>query len=104
MHVLEHLRKEAAAAGSGGGGGRGGGVSEELEALMTDPVEISVRKAVRKTDVFAGGKNLSFEFTGERVLAGLCSGACASALAPSPLVSSPSLPQVLPCQVCAWLQ
>lgn len=57
---------------------------------MTDPVEVSVRKAVRKTDVAAGGEQMSFEFTGERVLIlilfrGLCSGACASALAPGPL-------------------
>lgn len=61
-HVLEYLQKEAAA---GGGEGGGGGVSEELEALMSCPVEVSVTKAVRKTDVSAGGEKASFEFTGE---------------------------------------
>lgn len=53
-HVLDHLRKHVAA----------GGVSEELETLMNEPVEVSVTKAVRKMDVSTGGQKASFEATG----------------------------------------
>lgn len=58
--VLEHLRN-AAASGEGVAG-----VSEELEALMTDPLEVSVEKSVRKgvVDVAAGKGRASFEVTG----------------------------------------
>lgn len=54
--VTEHLRKEA---------GEGGGcVSEELEALMSTPFEVTVSKSVRKTAVAAGEGKASFEVTG----------------------------------------
>ncbi|CAM9786024.1 unnamed protein product [Pylaiella littoralis] len=56
--VLEQLRKEAA---SGGGGGAG--VSEELGALMTNPLEVRVEKSVRKVDVGVGEGTVSFEVT-----------------------------------------
>lgn len=54
--VIEHLRREA---------GEGeGGVSEELEALMRTPLEVTVKKSVRKTTVTTGGGKASFEVTG----------------------------------------
>lgn len=60
--VIEHLRKEA--------GEGGGGVSDELEALMSTPLEVTVNKSVRKTTVTAGEGKASFEVTG--VLWGCC--------------------------------
>ncbi|CAM9424815.1 unnamed protein product [Ectocarpus fasciculatus] len=55
--VVEHLRKEA--------GEGGGGVSDELEALMSTPLEVTVNKSVRKTTVTAGEGKASFEVTAE---------------------------------------
>ncbi|CAM9658867.1 unnamed protein product [Ectocarpus sp. 12 AP-2014] len=55
--VIEHLRKEA---------GEGeGGVSKELEALMSTPLEVTVKKSVRKATVTAGEGKASFEVTEE---------------------------------------
>lgn len=64
-HVLEHPCEKAAAEVGGGGG-----VSEELEALMSEPVEVGVTKAVRKMDVSTGGEKSSFEVTGTRAFGG----------------------------------
>lgn len=56
-NVLDHLQKPAADGGKGA-------VSEELEALMNEPVEVSVSKAVRKMVISPGGHKASFEVTG----------------------------------------
>eukprot|EP00752_Nemacystus_decipiens_P009984 g8903.t1 len=56
-HVLDHLREKSAYDGGTAG------VSEELEALMIEPVEVSVAKAVRKMDISPGGHMVSFEVT-----------------------------------------
>lgn len=53
-HVIEHLRNQS------------GGISEELEALLNDPMEVTVEKAVRKTEVKTEDGKASFEVTGAR--------------------------------------
>ncbi|CAN0053592.1 unnamed protein product [Scytosiphon promiscuus] len=58
-HIVDHLREEAA----GGGEGASGGVSGELEALMSSPVEVSVHKSVRKVDTSVGEGEVCLEFT-----------------------------------------
>ncbi|CAB1101156.1 unnamed protein product [Ectocarpus sp. CCAP 1310/34] len=53
--VIEHLRKQA---------GKGeGAVSEGLEALMSTPLEVTVKKSVRKTTVTTREGKASFEVT-----------------------------------------
>lgn len=51
IHVMEYLK-------------RNGGISEELKSTLHDPVEVRVKKTVRKQVLQVGEGKASFEFTG----------------------------------------